>query len=193
MLVKMKNMFIIDEGIIQTIIDMFSTIFSNKYEHIMLCSNTSFPNQCVLQYWQLGYRMLRFERPRPCGPGCFADAWVGSLGHPTAVFGFGLGPSPNTKPVHTIDGWMDIRSVNTGPWKWKQWFWTNHWIIESNKLDHISTAYEQRPLGSFFLQYQAGSGSIIITLHILVTKLSNSVIILMKAMWFSVSECDLCF
>ena len=66
-------------------------------------------------------------------------------------------------------------------------------IIESNKLDHISTAYEQRPLGSFFLQYQAGSGSIIITLHILVTKLSNSVIILMKAMWFSVSECDLCF
>ena len=78
MLVKMKNMFIIDEGIIQTIIDMFSTIFSNKYEHIMLCSNTSFPNQCVLQYWQLGYRMLRFERPRPCGPGCFADAWVGA-------------------------------------------------------------------------------------------------------------------
>ena len=115
MLVKMSNMFFIDEGIIQTIIDMFSTIFSNKYEHIMLCSNTSFPNQCVLQYWQLGYRMFRFERPRPCGPGCFADAWVGSLGHPTAVFGFGLGPSPNTKPVHTIDGWMDIRSVNTGP------------------------------------------------------------------------------
>ena len=49
------------------------------------------------------------------GQVAFADAWVGSLGHPTAVFGFGLGPSPNTKPVHTIDGWMDIRSVNTGP------------------------------------------------------------------------------
>ena len=35
-------------------------------------------------------------------------AWL-SLGHPTAVFGFGLGPSPNTKPVHTIDGGMDIQ------------------------------------------------------------------------------------
>ena len=58
--------------------------------------------------------MLRFERPRPCEPGCFADAWVGSLGHPTAVFGFGLGPSTNTKPVHTIDGWMDVRSVTLG-------------------------------------------------------------------------------